>query len=362
MIRFSLLKNVQVMRILLSGVSGFRQLLLPLVVALCVGNSGCSNGYEFEYAYYEILGGGVMDDTTVVLLGAHRESWYKEEIWFGGGDTDLRTPEINLFLADIRFEKVYWKKNITNLASLRDYGPMRFDFIDSVFFFYAVKGHRVPSDEGPWDRDVYKISAVSTVNIADGNFQQSNKIELKHKEIELQGEGWSSMTDARVRPWRDGSILANSFHYFHYNERSENNYALINYAIGTMELWKPSGEFEWLNDECTDAKWDEAGWLCLKNIPNTSGFVLLRNGTDTLAVRHRGTSPYLRFNGNSIISSNWVYLINKQGQISENPLNVQAVHGFLGNDYHFFGVFRDLDGNLLVDYNKDKQKNRKFLH
>jgi hypothetical protein len=107
-----------------------------------------------------------------------------------------------------------------------------------------------------------------------------------------------------------------------------------------MKLWQPSGEFEWLND-CKDYKWSQVGGLCLKSIPDTPGFVLLKNGVDTLAMRHTDTkisSPV--FGGNSITYYGWMYLISQQGQVSEEILDVWG------------GAFFDLNGNLLADYNK----------
>jgi hypothetical protein len=98
----------------------------------------------------------------------------------------------------------------------------------------------------------------------------------------------------------------------------------------------------------------------LKEIPDTLGFVLLRNGVDTLAVRYM---PYnlsisedgngnihrkLVFTGNSIISKGWIYLINGQGQVSENPLDTW-VWSQMGYDFH------NIHGEV-IHYNK------KILH
>jgi hypothetical protein len=97
-------------------------------------------------------------------------------------------------------------------------------------------------------------------------------------------------------------------------------------------------------NECIDVKWSSAGGLCLKEMPDTLGFVLLRNGADTLAVRHMpheasiskfNDSP-LVFSGNSIISKGWIYLMSEQWQVSEKPLDVIV---------HRMGEFYDLYGN-----------------
>jgi hypothetical protein len=93
--------------------------------------------------------------------------------------------------------------------------------------------------------------------------------------------GWVGL---KIRHWRNGLLLA-------YHAWDANPYALLDTAAGTMKLWQPAGEFEWLN-ECVDAKWSSVGGLCLKEIPDTLGFVLLRNGVDTLAVRD---GSFLRF-------------------------------------------------------------------
>jgi len=122
-------------------------------------------------------------------------------------------------------------------------------------------------------------------------------------------------------------------------------YALLDTTAGTFELWNPSGEFEWLN-ECANVMWSSIGGLCLKEIPDTLGFVLLKNGIDTLALRYmpyevsifelglmNSRSPI--FKGSSIISKGWIYLISEQGQVSEKPLDVWVYE--MGKFYDSYG-------------------------
>jgi hypothetical protein len=182
-----------------------------------------------------------------------------------------------------------------------------------------------------------KIGRIAVVHM-DEKFHQSEKIEIKHKEIELRGEGWEDRDSEKIRPWKDGLLLA-------YRAGATSPYALIDTAAGTMELWQPAGEYEWLNDECADFKWNQIGGLCLKKIPDTTGFVLLKN-KDTLAVRYADKPPveYDRFSvyfiGKGIGSGGWRYLIDKQGKVL--ALDVW------GGVSRFF----DKNGNLLVNYQK----------
>jgi len=236
-----------------------------------------------------------------------------------------------LLLVDIRYEKIYWEKEI----------PARYDIsfnaiLDSVLFF--LKDYR-------YSDTLRYISKIAFQALDDRMFQ----VNLKPKKIDLISEAWGYDYEIRVRPWKGGLILANSRYY---GIGNGNNYALLDTMAGTMELWQPSGEFGWLN-ECTDAKWSSIGGLCLKEIPDTLGFVLLRNGVDTLAVRYMphklfvadhfaNSMRLLVFTGNSIISWGWVYLMGEQGQVSENPLDVWVYQ---------MGTFRDFYGNE-VDYNK----------
>ena len=307
-------------------ISWFRRrrklLLLPLLAVTLQGCGGCANGYEYMRTYNEIRGVGIVSDTTVVFLEVVIELWEYEGAFGSGGGNEHRLRELNLNLADIRFEKIYWSKKITPADN---YGHLKFDIIDSTLFFYTKSGVYE-------EKNLYKIDRIAVVNM-DDKFHRSEKIELKYNEIGLKGYGWEDWDNQKVRPWKDGLILA-------YRAGATSPYALLDTAVGTMELWQPSGEFEWLN-ECEDFKWSSVGGLCLKNMSDAPGFVLLKNGVDTLAVGHRGISPH--FNGNSIVSATFVYLISGHGLIPEKPLDIRA---------DGYGGFYDLDGNLLVDYDK----------
>jgi hypothetical protein len=208
--------------------------------------------------------------------------------------------------------------------------------MDSVLFF-------IPNIDIYGNYITLKIDRVATLRLDDKNFQYSQII-LKFKKIDLVGEGWEKAYE-RIRPWKDGLILVNS----RYSDDiyGDNHYVLLDTTARIMKLWKPTGEFEWLND-CMDAKWSKTGGLCLKETADTLGFVLLRNGVDTLAVRYMPNSDFpvcekgLAFAGNSIMSNGWIYLINGQGQISENPLDMRVLYQ---NRYGFH-----LSNS--VDYNK----------
>ncbi|MCL2282986.1 MAG: hypothetical protein FWC26_06685 [Fibromonadales bacterium] len=302
----------------LGGRLGKRVVLVPLAMITLSQVIGCGPEYEYDYTSYKIRGGGIINDTTVIFL-EESEDRYSDNSYMGLG-TEYRNNKLYLYLADIRFEKIYWKKEITPIISTYNTSYLQFDIIDSILFFYTTKGVFKETTS-------YRIDRIAVVHI-DNKFQQSEKIELKYKEIELKGEGWEYDMYERIRPWRDGLMLA-------YRAGA---YALLDTMTGTMKLWQPAGEFEWLN-ECVDFKWNGIGGLCLKNLYDAPGFVLLKNGVDTLATGHRGTSPY--FNGNSIVSAIFVYLISKQGFISEEPLDIR----FDGR-----GGFYDLYGNLLMDY------------
>jgi len=208
------------------------------------------------------------------------------------------------------------------------------EFIDSTFFLYARTSSSAENS--------YRIGRIATIHI-DEKFHQSEKIVLRYKNIEIKGEGWEyNIEDPIVRPWKDGLLLA-------HQSGNNNPYALLDTVAGTMELWQPSADFEWLN-ECMDYKWSRIGGLCLKRIsdtPDTSGFVLLKNGFDTLAMRHNLNVGWriMHFKGNTIVSDGWIYLINKQGQVSEKPLEVRGIANR--------GFFTDLNGNVLADYQKD---------
>jgi len=311
-------------------------LYFPLLTVIFQITS-CSDGYEYDGTDYDVLGGGVVSDTTAIILRTITDHYYKEGLLSGWKKSELREFSVNL--VDMRFEKIYWKKEITNYDDVS--GSLLVEFIDSTFFLYA--GKRSSNAENS-----YGIGRIATIHI-DERFHQSEKIVLRYKNIELKGEGWEySYPYPKVRPWKDGLILAYSV-----GAGTANPYALLDTIAGTTELWHPSGEFEWLN-ECEDYKWSQIDGLCLKNIsdtpdtPDTSNFVLLRNGIDTLAVRHNPSFGWrgLYFHGNAITSVGWIYLIGKQGQVSEKPLGIRGMA--------YKGFFTDLNGNVLVDYSKPK--------
>jgi hypothetical protein len=304
------------------GQSWFRQLLLALTLFL---TTGCGDGFEYEETIHEIYGGGIISDTTVIFFEQYVDSYYKSK-WIESV-TDYRNYEMNLVLADIRFEKIYWKKSVKNALYNSNYGSFRVQAIDSVLIFYAT----------PYSNE--KKYRIAVVNM-DEKFHQSDKIELKPKEIKFRGEAWEDRNNETFRPWKDGLLLARRV-------GASSPYALIDTAAGTMELWQPAGEYEWLNDGCSDFKWSRVGGLCLKEIPDTVGFVLLRNGVDTLGVRlYADESSWILpfFYGNGVVvSGGWMCLINEQGQVSEKLVEAR---------YSRAGRFYNLAGNLLVDYNK----------
>jgi len=242
----------------------------------------------------------------------------------------------HLILVDIHVEKIYWEVPIKRGVFLNS-------VLDSLLFFT--------------DNTYATIARIAIQQLDYENFQQVGWIEPKLKKINLVGEEWKYPSEKRVRPWLNGLILANSRYWD--GVWGDNHYALLDTVAGTMELWQPTGEFEWLN-ECMDAKWSSIGGLCLKEIPDTLGFVLLKNGIDTLAIRYMPSKlsvsedgvgnikRSLIFTGNSIISNGWIYLMSEHGQISENPLDVW-VYSQMGY------IFRNFYGSG-VHYNK------KILH
>jgi len=253
-------------------------------------------------------GGGIMNDSVAMLnTGAYEEEFCSG---FGSGGPG-KSGNINckLILADIRKKKIYFEKKIAD----KDCNGMRLNVIqDSVLLFR--NGTR-----------------IAFLNLKDVNFKQSKPIELKIKEIEFEGDGWKyESLRSMIRPWQNGLMLTNS-KYERSSSSYGNEYALLDTATGIRRLWQPNGEFEWLN-ECADAKWSSIGGLCLKEMPDTLGFVLLKNGIDTLAVRYM---PYglpsdykgvnlLSFNGNGIILGGWIYLMDGQGHVLEKPLDTWA--------------------------------------
>jgi hypothetical protein len=311
-------------------------LCLPLLAAIQFQITGCyGDEYEYMGTHYEVLGGGgLMSDTTAIISILVTDHYDYQGHFGAGGNTKVELREFSLNLVDIRFEKIYWKKIIIADISHFFYGSLYVDAIDSSLFFYKIDC--ITSSYYKKDCRIDRITVVSM----DEKFWQPGMIELKYKYMELRGEGWEYHdVPPPIRPWKDGLLLTRQ-------AGKASPYALLDTVAGTMELWRPSGEFEWLN-ECRDYKWSRAGGLCLKEMPDTLGFVLLRNGVDTLAVRYKSDDnwPYLYFNGNSIVSGGFRYLISEQGQVSEEILNVRGM-----------GIFRDLDGNLLVSYDKTIRK------
>jgi hypothetical protein len=164
--------------------------------------------------------------------------------------------------------------------------------------------------------------------------------------MKFEGENWKYESfELRVRPWQSELVLVIS-RYMDSRGGYGNEYALLDTVTGSIKLWQPAGEFEWLNG-CDDAKWSLVGGLCLKELPDTLGFVLLKNGVDALGLRYppnklpsyfREKNP-LTFNGNSVISGGWIYLISEHGEISEKPLDVWI---------NYMGVFSTLSGKEII--------------
>jgi len=315
-----------------------KTLFLPLLVTLpiLVQVMSCNSCERLEETYYRVgRGGGVMNDSMALLSRCVKNYYFTAGLAGGERYEDIGC---HLLLVDIRYEKIYWEKEI----------PIKYSvglssILDSVLFF----------SRRSYDYDIshsYSIDRIATQRLNDENSQDSWQVNLNPKKINLIGEGWKYSSEIRIRTWKDGLILANYFYYFLSN--IQNHYALLDTISGTMELWQPSGEFEWLN-ECMDAKWSSIGGLCLKEMADTLGFVLLRNGVDTLAVRYMPYKPFvvndeeypLVFNGNSIVSWSWVYLINERGQVSEQPLDVWLMSrdGF---------YFKNLHSSSYIHYNK----------
>jgi len=309
---------------------------LPKFLALlliAIHMTGCSSG-NLEYTRYYVNGwGGIVND-SMALFAICTEDYYYEDasVWGTGGVDEYVFRGYNLTLADIRTQKIYWQKEIPVKNCNLEFNYMQ----DSILFFVNAKIGMGPE--------------IVFLNLGNEKFQQPERIELKHKKIDLIGEGWRSVIEVRVRPWRDGLLLANSFHYSSLLDKLTNYYALLDTLAKTMELWEPSGELGWLN-ECADAKWSQMGGLCLKWMPDTLGFMLLKNGIDTLAIRYMpyklsvGEKIYsnpLIFSRSSIISYGWIYLMNENGIVSENPLYTWMYHT---------GIFFNLHGDG-ANYNR----------
>jgi hypothetical protein len=254
--------------------------------------------------------GGVMNDSMAILNTVVFEEEFCSA--FGaGGETKYRFRECKLILADIRKKEIYGEIKISNKDC--DDNSMGLTSIqDSILIFIGTGG------------------SVVFLELGSVNFQQTKQVELKSKKMKFEGSEWKYKSlEAGFRPWQNGMMLLNSKYEISRDDYG-NEYALLDTVSGIMKLWEPSGEFEWLND-CVDAKWSLAGGLCLKEILDTLGFVLLKNGVDTLAARYMphelSVNTYfferrpLVFSGNSIISKGWIYLIDDLGQVSEKPLD-----------------------------------------
>jgi hypothetical protein len=276
---------------------------LFLVACLCVGIVGCGLfDDDVIDSGVDVIPLGFVNDTTAIIFNRY---WEQIEQHCGGNfgrcdRTDYTGSEMQL--ADIRFDKVYWTKKIVpdNQGMI---------FIDSTLFFF---NHTYNFDNGYFNQ-------IAVNKLGDKEFQQANKIELKLKNIELIGEGWKFSEKKIVRPWHSGLILANSTYYS--DGSNGKHYALINTVAGTFERFTPTDEYEWMN-ECEDVKWSSVGGLCLKRISDATGFVLLKNGMDTLAVRYDDEDKVnnLFFSGNGINLNGIVYLMDNQGQVSETYL------------------------------------------
>jgi len=296
---------------------------------------GCGDGYELEYTEYVPApagGGGIINDSMALFDIKVTDYYCCGRTMGSGGGEKFEFRGSNLTLADIRTEKIYWQKKIpTSFYEI--------NIIDSVLFYFQI-------DDG-LDASRY-INKIEVHRLGDKKFQDAKQIGFGLKEIRLKGIGWKSSSGIRVRPWQNELILTNSKYPF-----SKNNYALLDTVAGTMELWEPSGEFEWMN-ECADVKWSSVGGLCLKEIPDTLGFVLLKNGVDTLAVRYmlseisvgeRFMRNPLIFSGNGIIAKGWIYLVNEQGLVSEKSLNMFAFD--MGTFYNSYGSIVDYYKKIL---------------
>jgi hypothetical protein len=289
-----------------------------------------------------------MSDSTALIIRCGTNYYFTDGL--GGGERYDETG-CHLLLVDIRFENIYWEKVLNGFIQFPGVIPSGFNVIDSTLFFYYDE-----CGSGLLEQKDCGIKKIATVHM-DEKFLRSEKINIKYKKIELEGEGWSLHDEnfLKIRHWRNGSLLA-------YHAWDANPYALLDTAAGTMELWQPSGEFEWLNG-CTDYKWSQTDGLCVIRKPDDTDFVLLKNGVDTLAVRHAYNEnewSLTAFNGNYVISGSRAYPINKQGQVSEKPLDVRVAYAYNGNIPRFFGYFHDLDGNLLVNYNKGNPRDSRY--
>jgi len=283
---------------------------LSSLLIICFVICGCSlldcSNCDIDRNLWTSWGGGIMNDSLFIATTSVEEEEYCMTFGMGGASSRW-VGDYKLILADIRFKKVYWEKKI-----LDNKGMNLISVQDSVLIFGSGN-----------------VDKIAFLKLGDETFQQAKQIELKFKEINIEDEKQKAPSSVRVRAWQNGLLLVN-FKYYNSTSIFDNDYGLLDTVAGTLKPWKPSGEFEWLND-CSDAKWGLAGGLCLKEIADTLGFVLLRNGTDTLAIRYMPHKlatvgmdekyKTLIFDGNSIIARGWIYLIDALGQVSEKPLD-----------------------------------------
>jgi hypothetical protein len=248
MIRFSLLKNVQVMRILLSGVSGFRRLLLPLVAALCIGNSGCTS---VTSSGADLVGLGFASDTTAILF---YELWEKTESFsIPTGNYGTNYPGWELKLVDIRFNKVYWKARV-------DHGKRNTQILrgqqwnDSTMLVELTGG-------GYW------LWTIGNKKPQRADFKWNVEVENHRGGLNLSGL-------AMLRPWKNDSILVL------YN----NNNLIIDTKTMTVNDWYPIGENAWVTS-CHNFWWGRGGGVCwVNNEQNDKSydFTLLSEEGDSL--------------------------------------------------------------------------------
>jgi len=297
-------------------------LLLLVALPILLKVTSCSSNCETKIIHWVDRGGGIINDSLFISNISVVEEEYCMPLGMGGRGS-RKDGGCKLILGDIRFKKIYWEKKILG----KECNHVSINSIqDSILIF--------ESDD---------VNKIAFLKLGDKDFQQTKQIEVKTKAIKIEDESWKKDFKVRIRPWQNGLMLMNSKKLE--GKGHGNYYALLDTAANIMEPWEPSGEFEWLN-ECSDAKWSLVGGLCLKEMADTLGFVLLKNGIDTLAVRYmphklpiegyeRENRPLI-FSGNSIISRGWIYLMSVSRQVSEKPLDVWVSQ---------MGVFGDLHGN-----------------
>jgi hypothetical protein len=247
MTKFSLLKNVQVMRILLSEVSGFRQLLLPSVAALCIGSSGCTSvtgsGASLE-------GFGFASDTTAILFYGLWETTHKSNIPVNSSSTNYNGWELKL--VDVRFHKVYWSSRI-------DYSRSNSQILESHQWNDSTMLVALSDEYWLWtigDKKPQKINF--NWNTEMKNYRAGNLF--------------------RLRPWKEGSVLL--FPYFGQAAIADSKTMIVN-------GWSPADEDAWVTS-CSNFWWEkEIGWMCLmRDRESCSLSLLLENGATSSNVTY----------------------------------------------------------------------------